>query len=412
MRYPVACAVTIFLWSFAALANGPLRSIIIFGNEKTERETILSIINVESQTFVNQKLIQEVDDRLANAGLFKKVTVVKADNQDGTTDLRVTVVEKQLWFIFPTFTAWSKRYSGGLAFGESNLFVPNGRTFFLLEAGNKLSRVFGLFDARNVEETNFAVRTWILGRQDDVPLYSGKNKVGEIEIRDAAISVIPGFQWTNDIRTSVGFTYRYVDYGNSTLVPESGTRSDDLSITFKFEHDSLRRREALLKGNRLEASYEFSESQFGGDVSYHIEEVEFEQAIELPFNLNWILLFQGALGDKGLPFHRQLTLGGATLRGYTDREFRGDTRVVAKQDLLFRILRHKNFSVFGDVFYDMGLLYFDAAGISRSNFRNGAGAGIRVSLADILSPVFGFDVAYGIEDRALRMYFALGIVQF
>jgi len=96
-----------------AMANGPLRSIVVFGNEKTERETILDIVGVPPQTYVNPRLIQEVDDRLNNCGLFKKVAVSQVANPDGTADLRIQVVEKQLWFAFPMFQAWSSRYSGG-----------------------------------------------------------------------------------------------------------------------------------------------------------------------------------------------------------------------------------------------------------------------------------------------------------
>lgn len=411
MRY-FLCTLFIFLFSQAAFANGPLRSIIVFGNDKTDRQTILDIINVRSRTYVDRRLVREVDDRLMNSGLFKTVRVRKVQNRNGTADLRITVAEKQLWFVFPIFQAWSGRFSGGAAFGESNLFMQNTATILILQGGNKSNRFFYALDAKNVFGSNFSIRTWALGRTDDVPLYSGKNKIDEINIKDATLALIPGYQWTNDIRTSWTMKYRFIDYGESALVTESTFQGHDISMAFEFVYDSLRRREAFLKGSRIRAAYEFAESRFGTDFTYHIQEVQWKYARTFSKYLNYILFLDGAIGDETLPFHRDFTLGGSSLRGFSDRQFRGDTRIVVKQDLMFPVYRHKRFSVFGLIFYDLGLLYRDADGLGRSDLNNGTGGGLRVSLTDILAPVFGLDFAYGIEDEAFQMYFAIGLVDF
>jgi len=279
MRYLLlSFLIAIFVFPLlSARADGPLRSIIVFGNKKTDRRTILDIINVKSRTYVDRRLLQEVDDRLVNSGLFKTVKVVKISNSNGTADLRITVSEKQLWFVFPLFKAWSGRYTGGAAFGESNLFVPNASTLIAVQGGNKLNRFFSAFDAKNIFESNFSVRTWVMARSDEIPLYSGKQKVDEVKIQDLIFALTPGFQWTNDIRTSYTVKYRYIDYGQSSLVnssgnlvvPESGISGHDVSMVFDFEYNTLRRREAFLKGNRIRAVYEFAESRFGTDFTYH-----------------------------------------------------------------------------------------------------------------------------------------------
>jgi len=392
-------------------ANGPLRSIVIFGNEKTERATILEIINVSPQSYVNNRLVREVDDRLTNSGLFKRINVRKVNNKDGTNDLRITVSEKTLWFLFPIFKAWSGRYSGGAAFGESNLFLPNTRTIILVQAGNESSRVFYALDTKNIANTRFAIRTWILGRTDDVPLYTGKIKTDEINMKDVSFGLIPGYQWTNDIRTSFAFKYRYVNYGNSVLVPLSGVSGHDISLQFDFTNDSMKRRDGFVKGNRLVFSFEFADQRFGTDFKYHMEKLKYSQAFHLFKYFNYIGEFEGGIGTD-LPFHREFSLGGSSLRGYAERQFRGDTKVTFKQDILFRLLRFSKFSFFGDIFYDLGLIYLDSDGMGRDSFRNGAGAGIRMSLSNILAPVFGFDYAYGIEDKEHRIYFAVGLVDF
>jgi outer membrane protein insertion porin family len=155
-----------------------------------------------------------------------------------------------------------------------------------------------------------------------------------------------------------------------------------------------------------------AEERFGSDFTYHIEELEWIHAHSFQRWLNHVLRVNAGIGDATLPFHRDFTLGGSSLRGYDDREFRGDTEIAARQDLLTPLFRQKKFSVFGLAFHDLGLIYRDAAGISRSALHNGVGGGLRVSLTDILAPVFGMDVGYGIEDRAFHVYLALGLVDF
>ena len=139
-------------------------------------------------------------------------------NPDGTSDLRIQLVEKQLWFVFPVFQAWSGRYSGGAVFGESNLFVPAGSTLFLAQGGNKLSRVFAAYEQKDLFDSNFTLQTWARWRQDDVEIFRGKTSLGEIEMKDASFALIPGYQWTNDIRTALKFFYGRIDYGVSPLV--------------------------------------------------------------------------------------------------------------------------------------------------------------------------------------------------
>jgi hemolysin activation/secretion protein len=203
-----------------------------------------------------------------------------------------------------------------------------------------------------------------------------------------------------------------VDYGVHPQVTLSGVTGHDVSLGFEFLYDSLKRRDGFLNGYRLKASYEFAETRFGADFKYHIQEVQGIYATRVGSFLNYVALLDGAIADDTLPFHKDLTLGGSSLRGYSDRQFRGDTRIMARQDLLFPAYRHRKFSIFGVVFHDLGLLYRDSVGIQSSSLRNGVGGGLRVSLAEILAPVFGLDFGYGVEDKDFHMYFALGLVDF
>lgn len=394
-----------------AFAEGALRSIIVFGNTKTERKTILNIINVEPRSTVDQKLLKLIDDRLINSGLFKSVKVSQRENPDGTYDVRVSVVEKQLWFVFPIVQAWSSRYSFGAAFGESNLIFPNARTLMAFQAGNRLNRFFYVIDAKNMFDTSLSLRVWTLARQDEVPLYTGSLKTDQIAINDAAVSVSPGYQWTNEIRTSYGVNYRFLDFGSSANVPEANSTKHDVSMAFEFSYDSLKRRDGFAVGDMIKAGYEFSGPRFGSGFSYHTESVEWIHGVKYGSYFNHLFFLKGQIGDT-LPFHKQLTLGGESLRGYQEKQFRGDTLITLRNDLMFPLWRPKSFTLFGVGFHDLGFLYFDQDGIDRSSLNNGVGGGFRMSLASILAPVFGLDFGYGLEDKSLEIIFALGLVSF
>ncbi|MCB0309477.1 MAG: hypothetical protein KDD48_08905, partial [Bdellovibrionales bacterium] len=209
----------LFVFSFSVFADGPLRAIVIFGNTKTERKTVLNIMSVPSRSYVDANLIKQIDDRLVNSGLFQSVNVSSRNNPDGTADIRVTVTEKQLWFAFPIVQAWSGRYSFGAAFGESNLLFPSVKTLLAFQGGNRLNRFFYAMDAQNIFDGNFSFRFWTLARKDQVPIYSGVIKTEEVGIKDVSVSILPGYQWTNEIRTSLGAKYKYIDYGLSATVP-------------------------------------------------------------------------------------------------------------------------------------------------------------------------------------------------
>jgi len=59
-------------------------------------------------------------------GKLKRYLLIRPDqveNRDGTCDLRIVVVEKTLWFVFPVLQAWSGRYSGGAAFGATTILA-------------------------------------------------------------------------------------------------------------------------------------------------------------------------------------------------------------------------------------------------------------------------------------------------
>jgi outer membrane protein insertion porin family len=131
----------------------------------------------------------------------------------------------------------------------------------------------------------------------------------------------------------------------------------------------------------------------------------------------------GGIG-RHLPFHNELTTGGVTdLRGYATDRFRGDRRWVYRAEYSFPIFRTHGVALRGIGFFDGGYAGFDWRVPDHRNYlategdgshwwANDAGAGIRVYIKQVVLPLLGLDVAYGIEGKRPELYFELGLTDF
>jgi len=393
--------------SFAA---GYVRQIIVHGNQKTEKQAIVNIMDVEKNEFVNTTRLKKIKENLVSCGLFRKVRVRARRAGKNRLDIIVNVTEKASMFVFPIFRAWSKRYSGGLIFGESNLFGSNKKTLLVGEGGNKLNQFYGAYEDTSFFNSDFTVRLETIVRWDKTPLYEGYNKIDEVAVKDVGVMITPGYKWTDTISTRFSIDLRYIWLGNSPVIPIDDTNGLNFSFRFEFIWDSLNRNEALVKGSRLKIDFEFADSRLGSDYEYNKGQFEFRHALQFLKHFNWLVNFEAKLG-RDLPFVEHYTLGGINLRGFNERQFRGDTLLRLVNEVTFPVVSLKHFGLRGMVFYDMGFVYFDDLGMNRNDFNNGLGAGLRIYMKRIVMPLLGLDFGYGLDNKNFGVYFSIGLMK-
>ena len=117
-------------------------------------------------------------------------------------------------------------------------------------------------------------------------------------------------------------------------------------------------------------------------------------------------------------------MGGSSMRGYLNDEFRGDLSITANLEYSFPLFTVFGLSVRGLGFYDSGYTTFRnadnpernyLAGSAFSNqsalapFKNSVGVGTRLFLQQIVIPLLGVDFGYGLEARDFQMYLAIGL---
>src|SRR5262249_33428998 len=140
-----------------------------------------------------------------------------------------------------------------------------------------------------------------------------------------------------------------------------------------------------------------------------------------------------------MPFNTEFEGGGPGLRGFTYRQFRGDTMAAAQAEYVAPLFKVWKVDVRGALFYDTMLLWFreingtltpggtyrvtpsggsyrtflpevDAqggvhaptGGLGRGDWHNAVGVGVRLYLRNINLPIIGFDVGYGVEARGVQ----------
>jgi outer membrane protein insertion porin family len=125
---------------------------------------------------------------------------------------------------------------------------------------------------------------------------------------------------------------------------------------------------------------------------------------------------------RHLPLHEDLTIGGvADLRGYDVDQFRGDVRAVFRAEYSVPLFRWRFFAFRALGFYDTGYAGFYNRRSERDFLqnqlgagyvRNDVGAGLRVYLDNIVLPLLGLDLGYGIEGHSPEVYFEVGLTDF
>jgi outer membrane protein insertion porin family len=146
---------------------------------------------------------------------------------------------------------------------------------------------------------------------------------------------------------------------------------------------------------------------------------------------NLVLRAEAQLG-RDMPFHTELTSGGGNLRGFLHRQFRGDTKTSLTAEYHFPLFKVQPLAVRGVVFSDTALTFFrevpddgvlqnedglllrrylpnQREGLDGGQLAQGVGGGLRLFLSNIVLPLLGVDVAYGVNPGEVRVYVVAGV---
>ncbi|MBA3538603.1 MAG: BamA/TamA family outer membrane protein [Deltaproteobacteria bacterium] len=447
MRFPISLVIAAALVPSLAAAD-PIGEIIVDKNTKTTDDTVMFISKIEVGDDWTGEMADAIKVRLVSSGLFKEVEVWvdPVPTKNGGIRVHLEVVDKHSWVIAPAFYNQPTNTGGGIGFGENNLFGANqklllygqiatGDSFFIGAwqlpsiAG---TRFFAQFDTYLVSQRNFEYESatkWLAsprplresrmlylnnGARLGVDIYRGIRLSSRL--RGAKVSF-------SDVKLAEGATKQQLGLDESDSIPKPGKEGWDVSTEVNLTIDRRANWYGVQSGYRYSVSYEVALPQLGSDFDYKLVNVNMFRAWQVLERHNFIWKLGGAYGSH-LPFQQEFLMGGTSMRGWLNNQFRGDFKVQTNLEYSFPMFTAWGLSVRGLGFLDSGYTtyfkdnpavnpdrnYLPLAGTAGlAPFKNSVGVGTRFYLRQIVLPLLGLDVGFGLESQDVQVYLAIGL---
>jgi outer membrane protein insertion porin family len=437
-------------------AADTIRDIVIEGNTKTTADTVELIAKIEVGDDWTVEMMDRIKADLVSSGLFKEVdgfwaacgpTTAPPCKEAGVR-VHLTVKDKHSWVIAPAFYNQPTNTGGGVGFGENNLFGENqklllygqiatGDSFFIgawvipklwgtrlyaqLDTYLKTSRVIEYEPARSYTADPQPVRQSRMnylnaGIKLGIELFRGLKL--DYRLRGAHV----GYKDVRALTTDLGQITTDPE-ADINRPPRPGQEGWDVSNEITFAIDRRANWYGVQTGYKYQTSLEYALPALGSDFHYYIFNLSLYKAVQVLERHNLIAKAAINVGHD-LPFQQEFTMGGTSMRGYINDQFRGDVRVMANLEYSLPLITISGLSIRGLGFFDSGYITFRSAtsaernylpGAQRSDnttlapFKNSVGVGTRLYLRQIVLPLLGLDFGYGLEARDFQIYLAIGL---
>jgi len=384
---------------------------------------------------VSVREIPIIVEALQTSQLFESIVVTLELTEDGAGVIVVaTLDDKHSWIAIPALFLFTGAKAFGIGYAENNLFGENMKLLLYGQIANSTTYFFGTLLTPRVRGTNWSTRFDIYPSRRITREYlnppgdlanTTQARITELDFLNAGALV--GYNWTWWLNADARVRGAWTKYRSATaedeITPLPLPEKDgwDVSLQLRGTIDRRSFDRGVQWGSYLQAEIETSIPGFddyGYQLfllrAYHSIRFAGEHQLEARVHVN--------VGHE-LPFHNELTTGGTTdLRGYSFDQFRGDRRYVARAEYSFPIYRYRWLTFRGITFFDTAYAalrstrdsrdYLPTARDGMSWWRNDAGGGIRIYVNNIVLPLLGFDIGYGLENQSTAMYFQLGLTDF
>lgn len=459
VRLALACLALALAVPGVAAAE-TIREIVVDGNTKTTSPTVELIAKIEVGDDWSLDMLDRIKADLVSSGLFKDVdaysepcgptTLPKCE--EAGVRVHLSVKDKHSWVIAPAFYNQPTNTGGGVGFGENNLFGENqklllygqiatGDSFFIgawvipsiagsrfyaqMDTYLKTSRVIEYAPPTGYTDVPEAVRQTRMdylnaGVKLGVELFHGLKL--DARLRGAHVSYRKTAAVTNNL-ADVFPEGTEIDPSNPPPIPEPGKEGWDVSNEIALTLDRRANWYGVESGYKYSTSFEYSVPKLGSDFHYWIYNLTLYRAVQVLERHNLIAKAAVHVGHD-LPFQQELTMGGTSMRGYINNQFRGDLQVTANLEYSVPLFTLFGLSVRGLGFFDSGYTTFRSADNTERTylpnsargdtttlapFKNSVGVGTRLYLRQIVLPLLGLDFGYGLEARDFQVYLAIGL---
>ncbi|HWO18449.1 MAG TPA: BamA/TamA family outer membrane protein [Kofleriaceae bacterium] len=429
------------------VGTATIKSIVVEGNSKTVSDTVVLISKLSVGDSFGADMADSVKADLISSGLFKDV-IVYWTNVEGGVQIHLVVQDKHSWVIAPAFYNQPTNIGGGIGFGENNLFGKNQKMLLYGQIATGDSFFIGAWVIPSLGGTRFYSQLDTYLKSARIIEYAAPSEYIDgatpKEVRKSrmnylnggvklGIELFRGFKIDARLRAAK-VSYKSVELADGATeamvdpalapgdpIPAPGGEGWDISNEWTATIDRRANYYGIQSGYRLGASFERALSGVS-DFDYTLVGFSLYRAKQILARHNLVLRANLNIG-RDVPFQQEYSLGGTTMRGYVNNQFRGDLKAIANVEYSVPLLTIKGFSVRGLAFFDSGYATFlrtrevearrhylpgaDARGAAP--FKNAVGVGTRLYLRQIVLPLLGLDFGYGLEARDYQIYLAIGL---
>jgi outer membrane protein assembly factor BamA len=455
VRTLVALAATTIAWLAAArVARAEtIADIVVQDNTKTTSDTVEFIAQIERGDDWRPEMSGEINKRLVSSGLFKDVQVYWEEDKDGSgVDVHLLVKDKFSWVIAPAFYDEPTNTGGGVGYGENNLFGANQKLLLYGQIATGDSFFVGAYQVPSIRSSRFDIQldTYLADIRNFEYAAPTKYIQNPTQVRESRLIYLNGgvkfgFRLIRGVTIDTRFRGAKVRYDSpslvegatledvngagstSTTVLKPGIEGWDVSNEWDLTVDRRANWYGLSTGYRVQLQFERDIDALS-DFHYYETQLFLYRAYKVMDRHNLVLKGEVQAGHH-LPFQQEYTMGGSSMRGWLNNQFRGDFHVGATAEYSVPLFTISDLSVRGLGFWDSGYMTFlscgDCAPGDSSNsernylpnsaarglapFKNTVGVGTRLFLRSIVIPLLGLDVGYGLEARDIQVYLAIGL---
>lgn len=423
----------------------PVVGFAVRGDTKVQPKTLGYLAHVELGQQIGEADVARIEQALVSSELFRRVKVTLEDAPpspalDGAAPagdpgviLVATAVDKHSWILAPAVFALPGNKAFGVGYAENNFRGLAQKFLIYAQIGTRTSLLFATFLDPAARGSRLTWRTDIYSFRRHIEEYANPHAdPGSFEIgRTTTTTYLGGgaligwnFLWwlVGDLRLRGAYVYfRDAVDQNDELVALPEKDGWDVTLQMHLTLDRRHHRQGVTWGPYAQLDLEPS---VPGLDSYGY------QLAMLRAYYSWRLFGEHELELRGhfnigrhMPLHEEFTLGGVPdLRGYDLDQFRGDVRSAARAEYSVPLFKWRFLAFRAIGFYDVGYIGFHfrrpedrvyLPNQMRGGYvRNDVGVGLRVYLNNIVLPLLGLDLGYGIEGSSPEVYFEVGLTDF
>ena len=416
--------------------TGSIVGFEVRGDSKVKPKTLGYLSHTEIGDPIGPDDVAAIEQALLSSELFEQISVT-LEAAPGDPSPGVIVVanatDKHSWIIAPAAFALPGNLALGVGYAEND-FRGLAQKFLLYgQIGTHTSLFFGTFLDPAVRGTKLTWRTDVYAYQRSIDEYvnprddASSSAIGRSTTAtyvSAAALIGWNFRWwlATDLRLRGAYIYfRDPKDADGQPLPSPEKDGFDVTLQARLTIDHRHRRYGVTWGSYVQLQLEPS---VPGIDSYGYQYALFRAYQSWRLFQDHELELRGiAAAARHMPMHEELTLGGASdLRGYSVDQFRGDVRTVFRAEYSVPVYRWRFLAFRAIGFYDAGYTGFHhpraddraylPSQLGAGYVRTDVGAGLRIYLNNIVLPLLGLDLGYGIEGHSPEVYFEVGLTDF